>query len=166
LFQLVNDQVSVLRFGSRSLEHCDESAVKDRLGVTPAQVPDWLALVGDSPDNIPGVPPIGSKGAARLLAEFDSLEDLINRADAIKNERQRKSLLENVDQARLSKRLATVVRDVPLSWDAEACRLPGTLWSDEAIKLLAELGFDTIIKEKGLKLPEDFGEAQGIVKAS
>lgn len=161
LFQLVNGRVRMLRFGAKDLEHYDEAAVVNKIGVKPSQVPDWLALVGDSSDNIPGVPTIGQKGAAKLLSEFETLENLIERAEEVKNERQRNSLKENAKQAFLSRKLATVHRDVPLDWDFESCRLPESLWNENSITLLSKLGFDSIIKEKNLKIPEKvFAEAK------
>lgn len=154
LFQLVDDKVKMLRFGSKDLELYDEAAVEKRLGVKPAQVPDWLAIVGDTSDNIPGVPGIGEKGATKLLAEYGSLENLLARAGEIKTERQRNSLIENAEQARLSLKLATVIRDVPFEWNFDECRVPESLWNDQSIQMLSDLGFDSIIKEKGLRQPE------------
>ncbi len=152
LFQLVGDRVEVLRFGANNeLERYDASGVEERLGVRPDQVADWLALVGDSSDNIPGVPSIGPKGAAELLRQFGSLEALLGRLSEVKKERQRLALAEHGDQARLSRRLATVVRDIDLDWDLERFRLPETLWNPESIGLLSRLGFESILKEYNLK---------------
>lgn len=85
----------------------------------PEQVTDVLGLWGDTSDNIPGVPGIGEKTAKKLIAEFGSLENLLAHTDRLKG-KQRERLEENSDQARLSKRLATIVRNAPLevSWDS------------------------------------------------
>lgn len=151
LMQLVDAQVSMLRPGSGSdLRLFDEAAVKARLGVSPAQVIDWLALVGDASDNIPGVPGIGEKTAAQLLQEYGSLENLLEHAAEIKRPKQRESLLANTERARLAQQLATVKCDVPMQWDIEACVLPADLWPAEAQALMLELGFQSILRERGI----------------
>lgn len=151
LFQLVGGKTWVARFGTDDLQRFDVTAVEEKMGVAPARIPDWLAIVGDSSDNIPGVPGIGPKGAVKLLQEFGSLEALIAGAEQVKPARHGESLRQNADQARMSLRLATVDRDVPFDWKLEDCRLPGSLWSDDAIAILRQLGFDSLIKEKGLQ---------------
>ncbi len=154
LFQLVNGKTRMLRFGSKDIESFDEAAVENYLGIKPSQVADWLALVGDSSDNIPGVPTIGNKGAANLLQQFGSLENLLAHPDQLKNERQRKALIENAEQAKMSRKLATVVRDVPLDWSLGQCRLPESLWNARSVEILAQLGFNSLIKELGIKAPK------------
>ncbi|MGN8197192.1 5'-3' exonuclease [Salinisphaera sp. RV14] len=98
----------------------DASAVRARFGVAPAAIPDYLALVGDTVDNIPGVPGIGAKTAAALLSRFADIDTLLADIDAVRvaDLRGAKSLATRLkahaDQARLSRRLATVVRDIAL----------------------------------------------------
>jgi DNA polymerase I len=128
LFQLVNDRTTLLRissFGSGDLTAYDSEAVEKRLGIRPEQVPDWLALVGDASDNIPGVPSIGEKGATALLQEYASIEDLLKNVDSVKNKRARNALTEHGEAARVSLRLATVHRDAPIAWNVDECRVPG-----------------------------------------
>ncbi len=102
----------------------DEAAVVAKMGVPPAQIVDLLALMGDTSDNIPGVPSIGPKTAAKLLTEFGSLEGIYEALDAgpshpsLKGKR-RERLLAHRDDALLSQRLATVVRDVPFDGPLE-----------------------------------------------
>lgn len=116
LMQLVGDRVGLLdtmkdrRFGP--------AEVQERFGVPPERVLDLRALVGDPSDNIPGVKGIGEKGAAKLLTEYGTLEALLERAEEIPAARVRNALREQVEQARLSKRLATLQDDVtlPLAW--------------------------------------------------
>lgn len=153
LFQLVRSHTRMLRFGSKDVEIYDEAGVEAKLGIRPDQVPDWLALVGDSSDNIPGVPTIGEKGAVKLLQEFGTLEAMVARASEIKNERQRNSLIENQERARLARKLATVVHDVPFEWDPSAALIPANLWNERSSAMLARLGFNSLIKELGLKAP-------------
>ena len=153
LLQLVDGHVTVLRPGLSETRRCDAAAVEEILGVRPDQVVDWLALVGDSSDNIPGVPGIGEKSAVELLRQFGSLDALLERAAEITKPRQRQALLDHAERARLARRLATVSRDVPVTWDLDCCRLPDNLWTPPVAALLAELGFDSILKEKGMAPP-------------
>jgi DNA polymerase-1 len=112
LMQLVSDRVTLLdtmkdrRFGP--------SEVEERFGVPPARVLDVRALVGDASDNIPGVKGIGEKGAAQLIREWGSLEELLAHASEVTAKRAREALLSQADAARLSKRLATLETDVAL----------------------------------------------------
>ena len=92
----------------------DEEGVFAKFGVEPAKMIDMQALNGDSSDNVPGVPGIGPKTAAQLLDEFGTLENLLENAEAIKQKKRRENLIEFADQARLSKRLVTLVDEVPL----------------------------------------------------
>lgn len=102
----------------------DRAAIEKRFGVGAPQIPDYLALVGDKVDNIPGVPGIGAKTAADLLAVFDSLEDMLAAPEAVAAASLRgaarlsETLQNHAEQARLSKTLATLVTDVPLALDA------------------------------------------------
>ena len=91
----------------------DEKAVKDHYGLTPAQIPDYKGLKGDSSDNLPGVPGIGEKGATTLLKEWGTLENLLFHVDQLPD-KLRQSLITHTDMAVQCKRLGTIVRDVPL----------------------------------------------------
>ena len=93
------------------------AAVLERFGVTPAQIPDYIGLKGDSSDNIPGVPGVGEKTAAQLLQQFGSIDELYARLDEVKSEKRRALLEEHEQDARLSLQLATMVLDVPLEHD-------------------------------------------------
>ncbi len=91
----------------------DEAAVKARYGLTPAQIPDFKGLKGDASDNLPGVPGIGEKGASKLLKDYGTLENLLFHVDE-QPEKIKNSLITHTDTALQCKRLATIVRDVPL----------------------------------------------------
>jgi DNA polymerase-1 len=116
-YQLVTDRVSVVstKKGITDIVVYDPAAVEARLGVRPDQVPDYLGLKGDTSDNIPGVPGIGDKTARELLQRFGCLERLLDRVDEISKPKLRETLRTHTEQARLSKRLATVRRDLPVS---------------------------------------------------
>ena len=90
--------------------------VQERYGVSPERLPDYLALTGDSIDNIPGVPGIGDKTARELLERFGTLESLLERVDEVSKPKLRENLRAHAEQARLSKRLATVRTDLPVPW--------------------------------------------------
>lgn len=147
LLQLVDERVRMIRPGTKETKHYDPALVHEELGIRPDQMIDWLALVGDSSDNIPGVPGIGAKTASKLLAEFNSLDELIERADELKRPKQRESIKENAEAARLSRRLATCERSVPIEWSLQQCQVPENVWREPAIQLMVELGFDSVLKE-------------------
>jgi DNA polymerase-1 len=124
LMQLVSDRVELVdtmkgrRYGPQQVE--------ERFGVPPARVLDLRALVGDPSDNIPGVKGIGEKGAAKLITEYGTLENLLAHAGEIPAARTRSLLQDQADTARLSKRLAALQHDValPLGWGDLARREP------------------------------------------
>ncbi|HEY4320505.1 MAG TPA: DNA polymerase I [Gemmatimonadales bacterium] len=121
-YQLIRPGVALLnpgRGGPAGVEELwvtDENAT-ERLGVPPVQVTDYLALVGDSSDNVPGVKGIGEKGAVQLLQEFGDLETMIARVGEIKQKRAREALEQQVESARLSRRLVTIQTNVPVELD-------------------------------------------------
>ncbi|MDF3053979.1 MAG: polymerase, partial [Geminicoccaceae bacterium] len=124
-YQLVGPRVALLnpgRGGPAAVDETwvDEGNASERLGVEPRQVVDFLALVGDSSDNIPGVKGIGEKGAQKLLAEYGDLDTLLARASEITAKRPREALLSQAESARLSRELVTIKRDVPVALDAGA----------------------------------------------
>ncbi|MBX9931474.1 MAG: DNA polymerase I [Methylobacterium sp.] len=93
-------------------------------GLNPSQIGDALALIGDTSDNVPGVPGIGLKTAAALIKEYGSLEQLLERAGEIKQPKRRETLLASIDQARLSRRLVALEENVPLPVPLDDLRLP------------------------------------------
>jgi DNA polymerase-1 len=126
-YQLIRPNVALLnpgRGGPASVDEqwVDESNAAERLGVPPHQVVDYLALVGDSSDNVPGVKGIGAKGAVELLTQFGSLEALLARTSEVKGKRAREALEQYADEARLSQRLVTIHTDVPVTLDEEALK--------------------------------------------
>jgi DNA polymerase-1 len=104
----------------------DHQAVIDRYGIAPELIPDFYGLKGDTSDNIPGVPGIGDKTASDLLQRFGDLETVLASIDEISGAKRKENLVAHADDARMSKTLATVQRDVPVEVDpaAEAAREP------------------------------------------
>jgi DNA polymerase-1 len=117
LMQLVND--CVVMYDTMKDKRIGIAEVIEKFGVPPAKVIEVQALIGDSTDNVPGVPGIGVKTAAQLIGEYGDLETLLARAGEIKQDKRRQTLIDNAEQARLSKRLVTlddhVKLDVPLA---------------------------------------------------
>jgi DNA polymerase I len=99
--------------------------VEEKFGVPPEKVPEVQALIGDSTDNVPGVPGIGIKTAAQLISEFGDLESLLSRASEIKQEKRRQSLIDYAEQARISRRLVLLDDQVELAFPLERLCLNG-----------------------------------------
>jgi DNA polymerase-1 len=117
-FQLCSDNVCLMMTprGVADVNVYTPGRVEQRYGVTPAQVPDFIGLKGDTSDNIPGVPGIGDKTAGQLIAQYGSLEAVIEHADELSPAR-RKNITEHADLARTSKELATMRRDLEIDCD-------------------------------------------------
>jgi DNA polymerase-1 len=148
LLQMVTDQVVVLNPGREGMGAVlyDAKKVEEKWGVPPDKVVDVLGLVGDSVDNIPGVPGIGDKGARDLIREFGSLEGALENADKVKRAAYREGLKTHRDDAILSKRLATLRLDAPVVLDLPAlARRPPDRAAAHA--LFTELEFQAIAKE-------------------
>ena len=121
LCQLVRDPaIMVLREDKTGEQWYDEAAVKTRLGVTPQQVVDWLGLMGDASDNIPGAPGIGEKGAIGIIEEFGSIEAALLGWESVKKKTYRESLRDNAEVIRLSRELATIEINAPVELDLSA----------------------------------------------
>ena len=133
----------------------------ERLGVVPERVTDYLALVGDASDNVPGVPGIGDKTARDLVNEYGDLESILRAAPDIKGKRPREALLANPDRARLSKALVTIRDDVPVTLDANALR---TKESDIPTlrSMMVELEFTTLLRDLDRTAPRSTTERSKI----
>src|SRR5215207_5489690 len=125
--QLVDGRVWVLRTtrGVSETKTYGRQEVIEEYGVTPEQIPDYKALVGDPSDNIPGVRGIGPKGAANLLQEFDSVQGIYDHLDAVAAKGTRKKLEEGRESAFLSLELARMRFDAPVTFDGEALHFEG-----------------------------------------
>jgi DNA polymerase-1 len=157
LMQLVGGRV-VLLDGMKDRRY-DAKEVEERFGVPPSQLLDLRALAGDASDNIPGVAGIGPKGAAELIRRWGDLESLLAHAAEVPARRAREALVQQADQARLSKRLATLKSDVSLPQGLEAAErrdpdLP------RLRTLFERLGFSRLLEGLGNETPED-GPAAG-----
>ncbi len=124
-YQLVSDLTHVVttKKGISDVAIYGPDEVQERYGVTPAQFPDFLGLKGDSSDNIPGVPGIGDKGAARLLQRFGSIDGIYENLDKLKG-KQLQNLRDNKEAAYLSREVATIVRNLDFPLDLEGIKFP------------------------------------------
>ncbi len=156
-YQLIGPRVSLLnpgRGGPGAVEErfVTETNAAERLGVPPEQTVDFLALVGDSADNVPGVAGVGEKTAQKLLQEYGSLDAVLAHASDVTARRVREALERDADRARLSRELVSLHRDVPvaLDLDALAARSP-----DRAalLPLLADLEFHALVRSLGEEAP-------------
>ena len=144
LMQLVGDGTRMFHTGRNKLY--DRGGVIEDFGLPPEQVPDVLALMGDSIDNVPGVPGIGEKGAKNLIQEYGSLENLLAHAGEISRKSYREGLQEHAEQARMSLELATIHCDLDVPFEPEALHHdpPDT----EALReLFSELEFFSLLEE-------------------
>jgi DNA polymerase-1 len=144
-FQLVDGGIKVYNPRDDGTWY-DAAGVKEKFGVEPAQVVDVLALMGDSIDNIKGVPGIGEKGARDLIAAHGSLEALLARAGEVSNKRYREGLLGHAEDARQSRELARIRTDVPVEFTAEDLRYRGAS-RERCFELFTRLGFRTLVME-------------------
>lgn len=146
LMQLVNDRVKLFMptKGLSEGQIVGEKEVEERMGVPPEQIVDYKSLVGDQSDNYPGVSGIGPKTAAELLKRFGTLEEIYKRLAEVDNKTTVRKLAEGAESAMLSKKLATIVTDVPISLDLGEC-LVQNYNKEKVIGFFKELGFRSLI---------------------
>jgi DNA polymerase-1 len=146
MLQIVTEHTRLMttRQGVDSTIYYDPAKIWERFELRPDQMIDYKALKGDPTDNIPGIPGVGEKTAAKLVGQFGSLEGIYGRLDEVKPDKLRDKLVEAREQVLQSRELARIVRDLPISLDLEAARL-----SDydraEVVRLFREFEFRTLI---------------------
>ncbi len=144
-FQLVHDGIKVYNPRDDGTWY-DAAGVMEKFGVAPEQVVDVLALMGDSIDNIKGVPGIGEKGARDLIARYGSLEALLSHASEVSHKRYREGLLAHAEDARQSRELARIRTDVPVEFQSETLRYRGVS-RERCFELFTRLGFRTLVMD-------------------
>ena len=164
VFQLIDEQslvkVMATARGITETKIYDHQAVVDRYGIPPALIPDFYGLKGDTSDNIPGVPGIGDKTASELIQRYGKLEEVLAHVGEISGAKRKQNLTEHAQDARVSKQLATVHRDVPIEIDlqAEATRAPDR-------SRLREVFREYELRDPLRRLEEALGEAEQSVPA-
>jgi len=144
LMQLVNENVTMI--DTMKDKTYDVAAVKERFGVGPDKVVEILGLMGDTSDNIPGVPGIGPKTAQRLIEEYGTLENVLQNAENLRNIKLRETMRSYADQARLSHQLACIRKDIEIDFDLQdAARKE----SDKEVlaKLFSEFEFSSLLQQ-------------------
>ncbi|HYK95198.1 MAG TPA: DNA polymerase I [Candidatus Dormibacteraeota bacterium] len=157
MLQLVTDKTRLMttRSGVENTVIYDPARIWERYGLRPDQMIDYKALKGDPTDNIPGVPGVGEKTAAKLIAEYGSLDQLYERIDQVKPDKLREKLIDHREAVYRGQDLSTIVRDLPdISLDLEAARL-ADYDRETVIRLFREYEFRTLIE----RLPAMTGES-------
>ena len=145
-FQLINDRVKMLNPADKSGEPMDADDVEAKTGVRPHQIVDWLSLVGDAADNIPGVRGIGVKTAASLLNEFGSVDGIYERLAEVKREKQREALAASEEDVRRNQALVALKLDLPGEPELDSLK-KGFEDSAELEKLYEKWAFKSMLKE-------------------
>ncbi len=148
LYQLIDDDIVVLYDPMKKVE-INEEKCREKFGVEPHQIVDYLAIVGDASDNIPGVKGIGAKGATKLLSEFKNLEDIYQNIDNILNPRMVKLLKESQENAFLSKQLATLYSDLIDSCNMDEFSFPSQNPILQISQELIDYDMTAILKRAG-----------------
>ncbi len=147
LLQIAGENLKVripkTKGGRTETEDYYAADVLEKYGVTPLEFIDVKALMGDASDNIPGVPGIGEKTAAKIIQQYHDIESAINHAAEIKPKKASENLVEFQEQARLSKFLATIIRDMPLEWNEDGLRM-GDMFCAEAYEWIKRLEFKSM----------------------
>ena len=164
MLQLVSEHISLLhtaKGGADNIVTYDPARIHERYGLVPTQMVDFKSLKGDSSDNIPGVPGIGEKTAAKLIARFTSLEALYKHVDQVEPARIRDALRDNRDAAFAGQGLMTIDRDAPVSLPEKGGTI-GDYDRDTALALLRELEFRALLS----RLPPLRGEDRAAAAAA
>ncbi|MBG9448407.1 DNA polymerase I [Cytobacillus firmus] len=150
LTQLSSDSVtvSITRKGITDIEEYTPAHIEEKYGITPDRIIDMKGLMGDSSDNIPGVPGVGEKTALKLLKEFGTLEELLESVDEVSGKKLKEKLEEFRDQALMSKELATITREAPVEIKIEDIEYEG-FEKEKVISIFKELGFNSLLEKIG-----------------
>ncbi len=152
-FQLISPFTKIMTTvkGVTEVKIYDEESIKNKYGVDPDKIVDILALKGDPSDNIPGVPGIGEKTAIVLIKKFANLENLLKNVDKIPKKSLREKIKEYENQIRMSKKLATIVRDVPIIYDFNDLKIKSPNYK-ELWEIFKRLEFKNLIKKIAPKI--------------
>lgn len=150
LLQLVSDYVTVLhtKKGITDVDTYDVNQIKERYTLTPEQIIDMKGLMGDSSDNIPGVPGVGEKTAIKLLTQFGTLEKTLESIEEVSGKKLQEKLAENKEQAIMSKKLATINTEAPVDITINDIARKD-LNKEDVIKIFKELGFNSLLERLG-----------------
>lgn len=157
LLQLATEHIQIripkTKRGGTEIEDYHAKEVQEKYQVTPLQIIELKALMGDSADNIPGLPGVGEKTATRLIVEYGTVENAYAHVDEIKLAKAKNAFLEHYDMAVLSKKLATIDTDSPVSFSLEDARLT-SLYTPEAFALFKKLEFKNMLNRFNCDTPD------------
>ncbi len=156
LTQLATEQVTVYitKKGITEIEKNTPAFIEEKYGLTPLQIIDMKGLMGDSSDNIPGVPGVGEKTAVKLLKEHGSVEALYEAMDTLKTSKMKEKLVANEEQAIMSKKLATIYTDAPITISLADLVYNGPN-EEELMSVWRELGFKSLIDKSDFTVQEE-----------
>lgn len=152
MLQLASDHVTILltRKGISEVDRFDPEEIRERYGLEPLQIIDMKGLMGDASDNIPGIPGVGEKTALKLLHQYSSVEQLLDRADELTG-KLKERVTTHAEDARMSKELATIYRAVPMESDWEQLVFPG-FNPEQIVPVLRKLEFKSLLDRLDLSL--------------
>lgn len=152
-FQLISPHTKIMTTikGVTEVKIYDEEGIKKKYGVNPEKIVDILALKGDSSDNIPGVPGIGEKTAVALIKEFGNLENILSNTGRISKKSLREQIKKYEDQIKMSKMLATIVREVPIKYDFDSFKVKQPNY-EKLWKIFKKLEFKNLLKKIAPKI--------------
>ena len=147
MLQMVNRNIFVYAPGNRfkPTTKFQKEEVKNKMGVYPDRVIDLLSLIGDSSDNIPGVKGVGPKTAIKLIEQFETLDNMIENIDQIKNDRIKNLIQDNLESLNLSKKLVTIKSDMDIDFNKESFRFNSIKDKDNVIKMVSDFELSSII---------------------
>ncbi|MCY7814927.1 DNA polymerase I [Bacillus haynesii] len=159
--------VAITKKGITDVEYYTPEHVREKYGLTPEQIIDMKGLMGDSSDNIPGVPGVGEKTAIKLLKQFHTVEELLSSIDEVSGKKLKEKLEEFKEQALMSKELATITTEAPLEVTLDSLGYEG-FDREAVVKLFKDLGFNSLLErigeEPGEKEEEQFEEINVKIK--
>ncbi|MCA1032015.1 DNA polymerase I [Bacillus timonensis] len=156
LTQLASDKITVdiTRKGITDVDSYTPAFIQEKYGITPEQIIDMKGLMGDSSDNIPGVPGVGEKTALKLLKEFGTVEKLLESIEQVSGKKLKEKLEENRDLAILSKELATIFREAPITITINDLHYEG-YDVQKVVEIYKELGFNSLLEKLGENIEEE-----------
>lgn len=158
--------VGITRKGITDIEEYTPEHIRDKYGLSPEQIIDMKGLMGDSSDNIPGVPGVGEKTAIKLLKEFTTLENLLERVEQVSGKKLQEKLIEFKAQAQMSKELATIERKAPVKVELTELEYEG-FEREKVLGLFKELGFQSLLDKFGgeseITPPEEMEDVEFVI---
>ena len=153
LLQIVDDDVFLLDTRPKEDVLYTKEKVMEKFGIEPRKIPDYLALIGDSIDNIPGISGIGEKIAAQIINKFKDIDDLIENYNKIENQRLRKLIEENIENIKMAKELTKLDTDIEIDFDEKELKIKEPDY-EKLFKILKELEFYSIMESFSRKFPD------------